>query len=123
MLQYSKLLECKTRLRPFWQPQIERCGVIRQGEIIETPNIHPAPWDNFEFQQADLTGAEATWHSHPASSANLSIADYWFFKSWPKLLHFIISEREVRCYSVLENTVRNLDEADDHSAWVSGRSL
>ena len=122
MLPFSAIQDFKTSLLSLWQPEMERCGVILQGVSVEKPNRSPAPNDNFEFLREDLEGTEATWHTHPSGQGNLSIADYGFFKSWPSHLHFIISETEVRCYGVVEATVRNVDDQEDYSAWLLGQA-
>lgn len=87
--------------------------MIRDGQPVEMQNRAPDPLNHFEFQLEDLDGAEATWHTHPQTSANLSIEDYWFFTSWPLLLHFVISEEEVRCYVSRDGHVFCIAEEND----------
>jgi proteasome lid subunit RPN8/RPN11 len=123
MLSFSELQELKSRLQQYWQPETEACGVVRVGIVFQCENLSTAPEDNFEFPPNHLEGSQASWHTHPSGQGNLSIPDYWFFKSWPGLLHFIISKTEVRCYGVLTSTVRNIDDQDDYTAWATGQSL
>lgn len=122
MHSYSEIRTFKDTLSVYWQPKLEKCGVILFDQAVEKANLHPVPEDNFEFAEGDLDGATASWHSHPSGLGNLSIGDYWFFMSWPSMLHFIISETQVRCYGVLEGSVRNIDEAPDYSAWLLGQT-
>ena len=122
MHSYSEILTFKQELIKFWHPEIEQCGVIRGGVVTQTPNLAPEPQDNFEMDREDLLDSTATWHSHPSRIANLSIADYWFFKYWGSHLHFITSDEEVRCYVVVDGTVRNLDDEADHTSWILGRT-
>lgn len=107
-----------------WIPEVERCGVISpSGEIRDCANLADDPRDQFRFSLADLEAVGATWHTHPASSSNLSIADYWFFMQWKEMLHFVVSVDHVQCYAVTDGTVRILDEAQDYSAWLLERPL
>lgn len=86
-------------------PGAERCGVIKGGEIVECENLHPSPLLNFALAAEELEGAEATWHTHPISSANLSQADFEAFLQHPSLLHYIVSDQNVWCYSVQNGMV------------------
>jgi proteasome lid subunit RPN8/RPN11 len=106
-------------LLPFWDQSVERCGVISSShEIIEVTNQAKDPTKNFKFLESDLEDAITTWHSHPTGSANLSIDDYWFFQSWTSLGHFIIFDGEVRFYQTVQGRVYQVDEEDDHPAWL-----
>ncbi len=109
-------------MREYFATGAERCGVITaQGEILECENLAQAPGDAFLFREEDLEGAVATWHTHPQGSSNLSIADYYFFKSWPKLSHFIVSKDDVWCYVIDSHSLVVLvDEEVDHPAWTPG---
>lgn len=97
---------------------METCGVIAEGKIRQTRNASPTPETNFEFLLSDLDAVDATWHTHPTTSANLSVDDWYFFQTWPGLLHFIVSSSEVRCYTVIDGEVYGIDEEADHPAWV-----
>lgn len=120
MFTFSRLQQLKEELRAQWIPDVEACGVITPEGAVETrKNQAEDPTDRFSFLIEDLQGISATWHTHPASSANLSIGDYWFFMQWSELVHFVVSVDEVRCYVVIQGKVRFIDEAKDHSAWVS----
>ena len=120
MLAFSEVPKCKQKLQSFWSPEVERCGIILStGEVVERKNQALESSDRFEMLIEDFEGAEATWHSHPLGLGNLSIADYWFFSTWPNLLHFIVSSAGVRCYVFAEGSVRNLDEAEDYPSRLS----
>ena len=83
MFTYTEIQKFKKPLAEFWDPEVERCGIITaEGEIVEKTNRAADPARFFEFSIEDLEGAVATWHTHPKSSANLSIDDYRFFQSW-----------------------------------------
>lgn len=107
-----------------WNNTTETCGTIRpDGSIAESENLAADPQNNFEFPEGDLEGAAASWHTHPYGSANLSIPDYWFFKSWLNIDHFIIYKDEVRCYRTLNGVVYSIDEEDDLPAWPPEEAL
>jgi proteasome lid subunit RPN8/RPN11 len=109
-------------LQPHWQPTTEACGVIDDDLVIIPCQNHASdPYDHFKFSEDDLKGV-ATWHTHPQSNANLSIADYWFFVQWSMQIHFIVAQDEVRCYAVHEGKVYSVDQEEDFSAWLSARS-
>lgn len=123
MLPFSEIQEFKRSLQSRWREGVEVCGIITpEGEIEETENLSETPRETFEFRPEDLGRAACSWHTHPQSSANLSIDDFHFFKSWFSLTHFVISKTEVRCYIVLEDQVYQIDEEEDHPAWISGGS-
>lgn len=93
------------------------------GAIAELKNRADDPANFFRFEQRSLTAKSvmATWHTHPGPSANLSIDDFYFFKSWPNLFHFIISTDEVACYFVCDDgKVHRVDEEDDLSPRAPG---
>jgi proteasome lid subunit RPN8/RPN11 len=121
---FSEIQNFKTPLRELWETGNERCGIITEaGEIIEKTNISMDPEHQFEFALEDLDGAYATWHTHPKTDANLSIADYWFFKSWPSKSHFIITLTEVRCFLTAQGIVYFVDEEEDHPSWLPSGPL
>lgn len=99
------------KLKALWAYAPERCGLIlKTGEIVELPNRHPQPWDFFAIAQEDLDryrlNIDATWHTHPKGTANLSVEDYLLFRDkLPAWFHYIISRDEVRCYYVRDNLV------------------
>lgn len=117
MLTYSEILSFKEQLRGFWDPKAERCGIITVNqEIREVANQAEDPENTFAFRLEDLEdGVIATWHSHPKTSANLSIADYRFYQSWPEFIHFIVGVDEVRCYQVHDGIVYCVDEEADYT--------
>ncbi|AJD82918.1 hypothetical protein PJWF_00024 [Achromobacter phage JWF] len=105
-----------------WNPTVERCGLIlRDGTILECQNTHEDPHIGFEISADDLvkyaSQAVATWHTHPATSSNLSPDDYEAFLAWPQLRHYIISEKDVWCFFIRNNLVVLFDE-ENPSAWV-----
>jgi proteasome lid subunit RPN8/RPN11 len=116
MLTYSEILSSKELLRGCWDPVVERCGTITNLEVIEVLNRAQDPKNTFAFQIEDLeNGAQATWHSHPVTSANLSIDDHRFFQSWPEMIHFVIGVDEIRCYQVQDGIVYNVEDEEDYS--------
>lgn len=82
-------------------------------EILETKNLSPNPETEFEFDEEDLKGVSATWHTHPVTSSNLSLPDYYFFRAWGNLVHFIICSSEVACYTTVNKHLVIIDEAED----------
>ena len=117
MLTFSRLQSLRLQLLGFWSPEVERCGVVHPDlRIEEVQNRSPTPELTFLVTREDLDRPiEATWHTHPATSANLSVLDHHFFMAWPHLLHFIVGQREVRCYQVLNGVIYCVDEEDDYS--------
>lgn len=119
MLTYSEIQEFKGSLKELWTPKHERCGVILMDrQVIEAENITEDPHINFEFPSGTLETGIASWHTHPYGNANLSIADFYFFKSWPSLFHFIIFNDEVRCYKSTTKGVICIDEEEDLFPWL-----
>jgi hypothetical protein len=103
-------------LKASFQPGPEICGIIQNGEVKQKSNIADNPNDAFKFEEKDLdcAGIQATWHTHPRTVINLSVDDYYFFKSWPHLAHFIISNDSVWCYLIDDQLrVIQVDEEDD----------
>ena len=87
----------------------EQCGlVMKNGEILELPNIHPKPLDAFRIDPTQVVlhykDAVATWHTH-LGPAMLSGADYAMFLNWPDLLHYIVGDDEVKCYKVKDGAI------------------
>lgn len=98
----------------------ERCGLIGPtGEISETKNLAADPENRFDFDLDQLSQAAGTWHSHPSGSANLSIPDYWFFKSCCSMVHFIVSNDKVKCYIHDNDDLLSIDEEDDLPARIA----
>lgn len=124
MLEFSEIQKFKKELLGRWDPKVEVCGVITPDlEIQESPNLAPYPEDAFEFRQEDLEGMTASWHSHPKSSPNLSIPDFYFFKSWPSMVHFVIGKDEVRCFAVWAGTVYLIEQEEDHPSRLLEREV
>lgn len=94
--------------------------ITPKGEILEKPNRSSTPELLFEFHEDDLAGAVATWHTHPTTTANLSIDDYRFFQSWPNFTHFIVSTTEVWCYVTSKQLVYLIDDEADFPSRPSG---
>ena len=121
MLKYSEIAECENRLKSWWQPETERVGVILPSlDIVEVQNLADDPTDNFRIKEEDLKGAVATWHTHPSGHPNLSISDYYFFRHWSDLAHFILGSTKSRCYVVSNNHVFQVDEEADYPPRPSG---
>jgi len=125
MLKYSSLLNFKQQLLGFWHPSVERCGVITaEHRIIEESNRSEFPEHAFVFDEGVLEqGAIATWHTHPVTTANLSIDDYRFFQSWPEMIHFIVGPDEVRCYQVQDGIVFCVDDEADYTPRTSEEAV
>lgn len=123
MLTFSEIQTFKSKLPAFYQTETERCGVIlADGQIVERENLASDPANHFQFRLEDLEGAVATWHTHPKSTGNLSIDDYYFFKSWPSQTHFIISFDGIWCYLTDElNRVIQVDVEEDYPPRPFGR--
>lgn len=82
----------------------ERCGLIfENGDVLELVNKHPSPEDNFVIYEDDLfrEGVVGTFHTHPRSSANLTVTDYYAFRQYPQLRHYIISPVEIWCFHMI----------------------
>lgn len=105
------------RLLEFWGPHIERCGLIlKNGAILELPNVHEDPQNGFRVDPAEILKHEAetaaTWHTHPSGNANLSMEDYHCFLAWPELFHYVVSRVKVNCYFTEFNRVYLHDDSD-----------
>lgn len=92
----------------------ERCGLIIDGQVVETENIHPEPTTGFEIDPIDiienLDHIEGTWHTHLNSTSTLSGDDYQCFIQWPDLRHYILSDQGVTQYEVREGAVINVNQ-------------
>jgi len=98
------------KLLSYWVDSVERCGVILGDEtIIELKNISENPKLDFVMREEDFKEYAgrivATWHTHPITSANLSVEDYIMFRSKPDWYHYIVSEKEVWCYYIRNGKV------------------
>lgn len=97
-----------SKLQALWKYAPEKVGLILlDHSIVELENIHPDPWHNFQLEPSGFEKTylhypckvKATWHTHPLTSANLSVEDYLLFLHLPeRWFHYIISKDEVRCY-------------------------
>lgn len=80
---------------------LERCGIVLDsGEVIELHNAHPDPENFFMILEENLVSDSVvgTFHTHPKTGPNLSIEDYFAFKAFPKLLHYIVAKDEIWCF-------------------------
>lgn len=97
-------------LRKKLTPGPERGGVITPDfKVIEFANIAD---DDHAYRPALnpsdvglLNQAVATWHTHPAATANLSPGDFQTFLQWPHLLHAIVGEEGTAWYRVEQGKV------------------
>ncbi len=81
--------------------KLERCGVVfASGEVLELPNTHVDPSNNFIIFEDDLLrpNVVATFHTHPHTSPNLSVTDYYAFLAYPDLKHYILSKGKIWCF-------------------------
>lgn len=81
----------------------EVCGVVLiDGTVQVRKNLHPEPDDNFAMDCSDFDDPNiiATFHTHPRTGPNLSVADYRAFVSFPRLRHYVVSKAEIWCYRV-----------------------
>ncbi len=83
--------------------------ILASGEVVAADG--EADQHNFtmnsQFLLKYINDAVATWHTHPAATANLSLYDWDTFVSNPDLKHFIIAVDEVRGYEVVNGSVLN----------------
>jgi proteasome lid subunit RPN8/RPN11 len=91
-------------LKEFHDPNgPERCGIVMSdGRVIELRNLHPDPMDNFAIQNELLFNLDvvATWHTHPRTGPNLTVADYKAFMAHPRLRHYVVSASEIWCFEM-----------------------
>lgn len=90
----------------------ERVGLIlNDGQVIELANTSPTPDEASLIDPMDLIFYEdtavATWHTHPRQVSNLSVDDFFAFKNWPQLKHYIVGADGVRCFRVERGRVLN----------------
>lgn len=79
--------------------------------MIELTNLAANTLDTFAAEWAETTHPDlvaATWHTHPNGSANLSVADWKTFVSYPGMEHIVIGTDGVRFYGVHNGAVINL---------------
>lgn len=104
----SKSLAAK--LKKYWVSTQERCGVITaEGKIVELKNASSTPTLQFRMLADDVTKyrdtMQATWHTHPTTSANLSVDDWVMFRQFPNAMHYIVAEHSTRSYVVKDGKV------------------
>lgn len=91
----------------------ERGGfVMSDGSLMELENLSDKPNDgaalNPTVEQLErLPEARATWHTHPGTTANLSVGDFETFVGWANMLHAIVGTDGVRWYGVKNGAVVN----------------
>lgn len=79
-------------------------------EILELQNLADEPGVNFKINPEDLNDSRilATIHNHPDNNLNLSVNDYYTFKNYSSMLHFIINKNgDYKAYIVKEDYVHN----------------
>lgn len=110
----------KEKLLHFHDPAgPERCGLVLSNmEIVELPNLHLDPMDGFAIEDELIhqPGVVGTWHTHPRTGPNLSVADYRAFLAYPKHCHYVVAATDVWCFSV-RNGILLLNE--NLSPWLS----
>lgn len=89
---------------------LERVGFILPDQtVVEVQNVSDEPENNFDVRGEDILRyidtAVATWHTHPASTSNLSVGDYQTFLAYPKQRHFISGSDGLTEYYVEEGDV------------------
>lgn len=103
----NKIETIKKLLRDYYEPNVEyeRVGFIRPNNyIVEVPNISDLPRESFNVsaevieKEVEENKAIGTWHTHPKGLANLSYLDYYSYKSYPELYHFIVGSDKTKCY-------------------------
>lgn len=92
-------------LKSFLTPGPERVGfILKSGAIIEVQNVCEEPNEGFEIDTDDLEkhfdDIQATWHTHPNATSNLSVGDLESFRNFPDWDHYIIGEDGVTRYVV-----------------------
>lgn len=107
-------------LKKLWLYGPERVGLVLDDNcIIELDNIDPDPYNAFSVttEQFDKYQGRivATWHTHPKTSANLSVEDYHCFRAWPDWFHYIVAEDEIRCYYTKEQIVYLVDDEENNT--------
>lgn len=103
----------KTLLLDYWNPTVERCGIVTaDGEIIELQNTHPDPTAGFRMGHPENAVTVATWHTHPDGSANLSVLDYRLFLRYTKMNHFVVGRGTLAQFYVHDGRVFIYEEDD-----------
>lgn len=102
----------KRKLKP--TDSEERCGVVlRSGKVLQCENTHPEPAKGFRINAVELLKHEddlvGTWHTHPGQTAVLSEEDYFGFRQWPDLTHYIVGTNGVRAYRIVDNLAERVD--------------
>ncbi|WP_273860753.1 hypothetical protein [Photobacterium sp. GSS17] len=92
----------------------EHCGFITEYCVVEVSNCAIDPKTHFEISEDDvelyLDAAVATWHSHPESSANLSLEDHALFAEIRDCRHIIVSPTEIWVYYTTPKGVVMVEE-------------
>lgn len=79
-------------------------------EILELQNLADDPRCGFKLNPDALNDSRilATIHNHPNGNLNLSVNDYYTFKNYSSMLHFIVNKNgDYRAYIVKEDYVHN----------------
>ena len=80
----------------------ERVGFVVGSKIVEVRNTSNNPEETFVVSTSDILTygdiADATWHTHPNQSSNLSDEDYTLMRNYPNMSHFIIGNDGVTEY-------------------------
>lgn len=97
-----------------WTSGNERCGVVLEGgEVVELTNQAENPRLAFAIPDQDLEPYRdrvvASWHTHPRTTGNLSVADYRLFQAHPAWQHYIVDQTRVWQYSVAFDGMVMLD--------------
>lgn len=90
----------------------ERCGfVLKDGSVVEVKNVCQDPEQGFTIRPEDVVKyhdqVEATWHTHPGSSNNLSMDDFVGFTNYPYWKHYIVGKNGTARYRVEGTKVMN----------------
>lgn len=103
-----------SKIQDLWIPAAEKCGfVLSDGTIMEVPNVHPEPQNNFcipaetILEYADQI--RIIWHTHTTDEVNLSVEDYHAFLNYPDYEHQIYTQYDMASYYVRENLVYRRD--------------
>lgn len=95
----------------YYEGEQERCGIIIEGAIFETPNVHPEPTEGFEIDPSVVVRysdqISGIWHTHPSGSSVLSGADKSYMEMWPEVSHFVVGLDGITEYKVENGVVLN----------------
>jgi len=87
----------------------ESCGFVLPEGIVSVKNRSKKPYDEFEMSEKDIIKFEdkaiGTWHTHPKSNCNLSVADYLCFLAFPEWAHYIYDGDHLAKYTVRGDVV------------------